>query len=67
MPTESNVQKRVAEEGQKVMEAARAFVHEPEVWESYESMKESISAALPVEFMALCESVERYFGPPKGE
>jgi hypothetical protein len=50
-----------------IITAAIEFVHYPEVWESYEDLKTSISTSLPVEFMALCEAIEDAYGSPTGE
>jgi hypothetical protein len=47
-----------------IAEKAREFVFEPETWEGYEDLKTSNSAAIPPEFMALCEAVEDRYGTP---
>ena len=51
----------------KILEAAKAFVHEPETWEMYQDLRTSISAAVPPELMLLCEAVEDVYGPPQFE
>ena len=48
---------------QKVAEAARDFIWEPENWEAYQDSKESNSAAWPPEFLLLAQAVEEAFGP----
>jgi hypothetical protein len=47
-----------------IAEKAREFVFEPETWEGYEDLKTSNSAAIPPEFMALCEAIEDRYGTP---
>lgn len=48
----------------EVVKAAKEFIHEPETWETFDDLKSSSSAALPVEFMALGHAVEDAFGGP---
>lgn len=47
----------------KVAEAARDFIWEPENWEAYQDSKESNSAAWPPEFLLLAQAVEETYGP----
>lgn len=47
-----------------IAELARAFVWEPEQWETYSDSKSSNSVAWPPEWLLLCEAVERRYGPP---
>lgn len=46
-----------------IEELAREFVWEPENWEGYEELKKSTSFAVPPEFMALAQAVEKKYGP----
>ena len=47
----------------KIAEAARDFIWEPENWEAYQDSKGSNSAAWPPEFLLLAQAVEEKYGP----
>lgn len=51
----------------KIVEAAVKFIHWPENWEMFESIKGSNSLAIPVEFLDLCYAVEEAYGGPKND
>jgi hypothetical protein len=48
---------------QKIAEAGRDFVWEPENWEAYQDSKGSTSIAWPPEFLLLAQAVEKVYGP----
>lgn len=50
------------EELQRIAEAGRDFIWEPENWEAYQESKESNSTAWPPEFLLLAQAVEKKYG-----